>query len=218
MSGYSQSPRVIKGGLILLDADSAQVQKVIPLQYNSDTLSRSLQVQTTGGEAGRRSEAVRFTAPAIETIRLEAEIDATDQLEFPDQHEAVIASGIAPQLAQLELLAHPGSAQLLERARQAQAGTLEIAPIEAPLLLFVWGRKRIVPVRISEFAIVEEAFDPQLNPIRARVTLGLRVLSVEDLGFAHRGGGLFIAYLQAREKLAASVPAGSLSALGLGGL
>ncbi|WP_417067316.1 hypothetical protein [Niveibacterium terrae] len=218
MSGYSQSPRVLKGGLILLDADSAQVQKVIALQYNSDTLSRSLQVQTTGAEAGRRSEAVRFTAPAIETIRLEAEIDATDHLEFPDQHEAVIASGIAPQLAQLELLAHPGSAQLLDRNRQAQAGTLEIAPIEAPLLLFVWGRKRIVPVRISEFAIVEEAFDPLLNPIRARVTLALRVLSVEDLGFAHRGGGLFIAYLQAREKLAASVPAGSLSALGLGGL
>ena len=62
-------------------------------------------------------------------------------------------------------------------------GTLEIVPAEAPLTLFVWSKNRMLPVRITEFSITEEAFDPALNPIRAKVSLGLRVLSVNDLGF-----------------------------------
>ena len=90
--------------------------------------------------------------------------------------------------------------------------------LQAPLLLFVWGPSRVVPVRLTEFSITEEAFDPLLNPIRAKVGLGLRVLTVDDLGFAHRGGSLFMTYLQTKERLAAALPAGALSALGLGGL
>lgn len=218
MTGYSNSPRVIKGGLVLLDPAGSRAQRVIPLQYNPDSLTRTLQVQTAGGEAGNRSEAVRFNGPAIETLRLEAEIDATDQLEYPEQHHAVLAHGIQPHLAALELLAHPSSGQLIDRNTQAASGTLEIAPIEAPLLLFVWGPSRVVPVRLTEFSITEEAFDPLLNPIRAKLTLGLRVLTVDDLGFAHRGGSLFMTYLQTKERLAAALPAGALSALGLGGI
>ena len=218
MTGHSNSPRVIKGGLVLLEPAGSRVQQVIPLQYNPDTLTRTLQVQAAGGEARNRSEAMRFKGPAIETLRLEAEIDATDQLEFPRQHQAVLAHGIQPHLAALELLAHPSSGQLIDRNTQAASGTLEIAPIEAPLLLFVWGPSRVVPVRLTEFSITEEAFDPLLNPIRAKVGLGLRVLTVDDLGFAHRGGSLFMTYLQTKERLAAALPAGALSALGLGGL
>ena len=105
--GYSNSPRVIKGGLLLLDPATSRAQRVIPLQYNPDTLTRTLQVQAAGGEAGNRSEAMRFKGPAIETLRLEAEIDATDPLEFPGQNQAVLAHGIQPHLAALELLAHP---------------------------------------------------------------------------------------------------------------
>ena len=80
--------------------------------------------------------------------------------------------------------------------------------MEAPLALFVWSKSRIVPVRVTDFSITEEAFDPALNPIRAKVSLGLRVLSVDDLGFAHKGGSLFMAYLQRKERLAAKAPAG----------
>ena len=154
----------------------------------------------------------------METIKLEAEIDATDQLEFPDQNRAVVEHGIQPQLAVLEALAHPTSAQLAELDRQASSGTLEIAPMEAPLTLFVWSKSRIVPVRVTEFSITEEAFDPALNPIRAKVSLGLRVLSVDDLGFAHKGGSLFMAYLQTKEQLAAKAQAGSFATLGIGGI
>jgi hypothetical protein len=90
--------------------------------------------------------------------------------------------------------------------------------MEAPLALFIWSKSRILPVRISELSVTEEAFDPALNPIRAKVTLGLRVLSVDDLGFAHKGGNLFMGYLQAKEQLAAKVSGGALSSLGIGGL
>jgi hypothetical protein len=194
------------------------VQRIISLQYNPDSLSRSLQLQAAGGEGGQRSEPLRFKGAAVETIKLEAEIDAADQLEFPDQNRAAVEHGIQPQLAVLETLAHPTSTQLTALDQQASSGTLEIAPMEAPLMLFVWGKSRIVPVRLTEFSITEEAFDPGLNPIRAKVSLGLRVLSVDDVGFAHKGGSLFMSYLQTKEQLAAKAQPGTFTSLGIGGI
>jgi hypothetical protein len=97
----------------------------------------------------------------------------------------------------------------------AQSGTLEILPPEAPLVLFIWGTSRVVPVRVTEFSITEEAFDPALNPIRAKVSLGLRVLTTDDLGFDHRGGGVFINHLRSREALAGKTGTASLQSLGL---
>jgi len=217
MTTFPNSPRILKGGLVLIDPESARVLRIIALQYNPESLSRSLQIQSAGGEGGNRSEPMRFKGPAVETIKLEADIDAADQLEFPDQNRTVVEHGIQPQLAALELLAHPSSAQLFEVDRQLGSGTLEIAPMEAPLILFVWGKSRIVPVRLTDFSVTEEAFDPALNPVRAKVSLGLRVLSVDDLGFAHKGGGLFMTYLAAKEQLAAKA-AGTLAALGIAGV
>lgn len=218
MTTFPGSPKVLKGGIVLIDAESARVLRIISLQYNPESLSRTLQIQTAGGEGDNGSEPMRFKGPAVETIKLDAEIDAADQLEFPDQHRAVVEHGIQPQLAVLESLAHPTSAQLIEVDRQSSTGTLEIAPMEAPLMLFVWSKSRIVPVRLTDFSITEEAFDPALNPIRAKVSLGLRVLSVDDLGFAHKGGSLFMAYLQTKERLAAKARAGSFATLGIGGI
>lgn len=218
MTTFPGSPKLLKGGLVLIEPESARVLGIVSLQYNADSLSRTLQIQGAGGEGGDRSEPLRLKGPAVETIKLDAEIDATDQLEFPDQNRIVVEHGIQPQLAVLEALAYPTSAQLLEVDRQASSGTLEIAPMEAPLTLFVWSKSRIVPVRVTEFSITEEAFDPALNPIRAKVSLGLRVLSVDDLGFAHKGGSLFMAYLQTKEQLAAKAQAGSFTTLGIGGI
>lgn len=217
MSGFTASPRLVKAGLVLVDPASAKVRRVIALQYNPDSLSRTLQVQGAG-ERADRSEALRLKGPAVETYKLDAEIDATDQLEFPDQHSEVVASGVAPQLALLESLVQPAAADLLARKALANAGTLEIAPMESALALFVWGAQRIAPVRVTEFSITEEAFDPALNPIRAKVSLSLRVLSVDDLGFDHKGGGLFMAYLQSREQLARRAAVFGFDALGIGGL
>ena len=219
MSTFPRSPRLLKGGLVLIDPVTAAVRRIIVMQYNPDTLSRTLQVQAVGENADR-SEALRLKAPPTETIKLDAEIDVTDQLELPEQGQNRLAAelGLHPQLAALETIIYPSSRQLLDNDRLASAGTLEIAPMEAPLTLFVWSKTRILPVRVTELSITEEAFDPGLNPIRAKVSLGLRVLNVNDLGFAHKGGNLFMTYLQQKEQLAAKIAGGGFGELGIGGI
>lgn len=212
MTTFPGSPRLVKGGIVVVDAESAAVRRVIPLQYNPDTLSRSFQIKSTG-EGGDRTEALRLTGPPVETIKIEAEIDAADQLEFPERNRAAVELGVHPQLAALETLIYPSSAQLQSNASLAAAGTIEIAPAEAPLTLFVWSKNRILPVRITELSVTEEAFDPSLNPIRAKVSLGMRVLSVNDLEFGHMGSSVFMAYLQQKERLAARSPGGTLKSL-----
>lgn len=217
MTTFPNSPRVLKGGIVLIDAETAAVRRIIVLQYNPDTLSRTLQPQTVK-ESGDRAEAMRLTGPPVETIKLDAEIDATDQLEFPDQNGSVVEFGIQPQLAALETIVYPASSQLLSNNSLAQAGMLEILPMMAALPLFIWSKSRIVPVRITDFSITEEAFDPALNPIRAKVSLGMRVLSVTDLGFDNKGGSLFMAYQQQKEQLAGKSLGGALSLLGIRGI
>lgn len=218
MTTFPNSPKLIKGGLVLIDADTARVLRVISLQYNADTLTRKLQAQEAGGESANRVEPTRFKGPAVETISFEAEVDATDQLEFPDQNPNAGEFGIAPQLALLESLVHPTAAQLQSVNSEASSGTLEIAPMLAPLVIFVWSKSRIVPVKVSDFSITEEAFDPALNPIRAKVSFSLRVLSVDDLGYQSKGGSLFMTYLQGKERLAGKVQPVSFSTLGIGGI
>jgi hypothetical protein len=218
MSTFPNSPRLLKGGIVLIDPSSGAVQRIIKLQYNPDTLTRSLQIQTVEPTTKDRSEALRLKGPPIETFKVDAEIDATDQLEFPNQNPATARFGIYPQLAALETIVYPTSQQLLNANSLAQQGTLEIAPMEAPLALFVWSKNRVVPVRITDFSVTEEAFDAALNPIRAKVSLGMRVLSVDDLGFDDKGGNLFMVYQQQKEKLAGMSPAGTFADLGIGGI
>jgi hypothetical protein len=213
------SPRLVKGGIVTLDPDTSVIKSVIALQYNPDSLSRTLQIQAVpGGTDGTRADALRLRGPAIETIKLEAELDATDQLEFPNQFPLAIQVGLHPQLAQLEMLVNPTVETLLADDAMASAGTLEIIPLEQPLTLFVWSSSRVVPVRLTDFSITEEAFDPNLNPIRAKVSLGMRVLNVDDLGFDHPGGRLYMSYLTTKEALAAKAGSGAITTLGLGGL
>jgi hypothetical protein len=178
-----------------------------------------LQVKAVG-ETSDRTEALRLKGPPVETIKLDAEVDVTDQLEFPDQAQNSDAAklGLHPHLAALETIIYPTSNQLLSNNDLAKAGTLEIAPMESLLTLFVWSKSRILPVRLTDFSVTEEAFDPQLNPTRAKVSIGMRVLNVDDLGFTHKGGSLFMIYLQQKEQLATKNIGGALSALGIGGI
>ena len=210
------SPRLIKGGLVVLDPASGAVRRIIALQYNPDTITRSYQVQGVGGEGGgERAQPFRLKGPAIESIKLDAEIDATDALEHPDQNANTVRFGIAPQLAVLEALVNPTTAELDALNALSKSGTLEILPAEAPLVLFVWSPSRVVPVRVTDFSITEEAFDAQLNPLRAKVSLGLRVMTTDDLGFDHRGSSVFLSHLRTREALATKTGAASLESLGL---
>jgi hypothetical protein len=219
VSGFSNSPRMVKGGIVTLDPDTSVIKSVIALQYNPETLSRTLQIQATpGGQDGVRSDALRLRGPAVETVKVEASLDATDQLEFPDQYPLAVQYGLHPQLAQLEMLINPTVETLLADDNMASSGTLEIIPLEQPLTLFVWSKSRVVPVRLTEFSVTEEAFDVQLNPIRAKVSLGMRVLNVDDLGFHSPGGRIFMSYLTNKESLASQATSAALTVLGLTGL
>src|SRR5271166_5022266 len=153
-SGSPISPRLVKGGIVTMDPETSVVQSVIALQYNPDSLTRSLQIQAVaGGQDGVRVDALRLRGPAVETIKLEAELDATDQLEFPNQFPIAVQYGLHPQLAQLEMLVNPTVETLLTDDAMANAGTLEIIPLEQPLTLFVWSKSRVVPVRLTDFSV-----------------------------------------------------------------
>lgn len=216
MSSFPGSPRLVRGGLVLVDPTTGAVLRIIALQYNPDTLTRSLQIKGAGAESGDHIEALRLKGPPVETIKVEAEIDATDAMEANDSQTN--EAGLHPQLAALETIVYPTSAHLNATNNEARSGSLEIAPAQAPLPLFVFGAKRIVPVRITELSITEEAFDAALNPMRAKVSLGLRVLSVDDLGFDVKGGNLFMTYLQGKEQLARRAAGGSFAMLGINGI
>ena len=218
-TGSPVSPRLVKGGIVTMDPNTSAIQSVIALQYNPDSLSRTLQIQAMpGGQDGVRVDALRLRGPAVETIKIEAELDATDQLEFPDQFPLAVQLGLQPQLAQLEMLVNPTVETLQADDALANAGTLEIIPLQQALTLFVWSKSRVVPVRLTDFSITEEAFDTKLNPIRAKVSLGMRVLNVDDLGFSHPGGRLFMTYLGNKQQLASQAASVAISVLGLGGL
>lgn len=213
MSSFPGSPRLIKGGIVVINPDTAAIEKIIPLQYNPDTLTRSFQVKGVGDASGNRSEPLRLSGPPVETLKLEAEIDATDKMESGDAQTS--ESGIQPELAVLEMLIYPKSSQLNFNNTVAILGSIEIIPMDMPLTLFVWNKNRIIPVRLTEFSVTEEAFDPFLNPIRAKVSLGMRVLSVDDLGFNNKGGNLYMSYQQNKERLASKFNSGTLQSLGI---
>ena len=201
----------------MLDPDTAVPRGTIVLQYNPESLTRRLQPQSVG-EGADRSEIFRLKGPPIETITLAAEIDATDQLEFPAQNPLAASVGIHPQLSALELLVYPSSTDLIVNEALTYVGTIEILPMELALTVLVWGTNRVTPVRITSVDITEDAFDPLLNPIRAKVTLSLRVLNVVDTGFINPAGALYMAYQIGKEALAASNTTQTMANLGLGAL
>ena len=179
------SPLLRKGAIIMLDPTTGIPLGTIPLQYNPESITRSLKPQSVGEEPDR-TEILRLKGPAIETIKCTVEIDATDLLASGDP--STLSFGIQPQLAQLEMLIYPSSLELIANEVLSLIGTIEILPMESALTLFAWNTTRITPVRITDLEVTEEAFDPRLNPIRAKVSLGMRVLSVSDVSFLSPGG------------------------------
>jgi hypothetical protein len=209
MTTFPNSPRILKGALVSIDTASP-VPNVIIFQYNPDTLTRTIKPRSPSGD-GARSEAQRLTGAPEETIKVDVDIDAVDQLEKSDGIATTL--GIYPQLSALEMLAYPKSALVIANTVLLAAGTIEIIPPDAPLTLFIWGAKRILPVRITDFSITEEAHDQALNPIRAKVGLGLRVLSYNDFSITNPGYYIFLAHQVVKEALSIVNLASDLTAV-----
>lgn len=202
-------PKLLKGALVSLNPPDPTPSVVI-FQYNPNTLTRSLEAQMQENE-GKTADPPRFKGAPVETVKLDVEIDAADQLEKNDA--TARDAGILPQLAALEILLYPSSKTVQSNKSQLQAGTLEVMPAAAPLTLFIWGKRRILPVRLTEFSVTEDAHNPNLSPVRAKVSLGLRVLSYSDVGAESPIWSLFLSHQKLKESLAAVATTGSLNAV-----
>ncbi|MGW0630281.1 hypothetical protein [Streptomyces sp. NPDC002758] len=204
MSAFPGSPRLLKGALVGMDVTNP-LASVIVFQYNPERMTRRLRARATresGEDAADRSEPFRLTGPPHETITLNVEVDAADQLARADP-QATIA-GISPALSALEMLLYPKSAEIVANTVLAELGFSEIVPPRAPLTVFVWGPQRVLPVRLADFTITEEAYDSTLNPILAKVDLSLQVLSYSDLKRSDPGYSLFVAHQITKEISAAA--------------
>lgn len=212
MTTFPGSPRLIKGALVGVDPLNP-LASVVVFQYNPETMTRRLEARAVSQE-GDRGEAFRLTGPPKETITLSIELDVTDQLE--QSNPIAVTMGLHPTLAALEMMLYPKSAIVIVNDILSTIGTIEIIPAEAPMLLFVWGPARVLPVRLASFSITEEAYDPLLNPIRAKVELSLDVLSYHDLSLLSPARGLFLAHHIAKEVLATLNAANNVQNIGTG--
>lgn len=210
MTGFPGSPRVLKGAIVAVDPLNP-LASVVVFQYNPESLERTIRPKVAG-EGADQGEALRLSGPPEESITVDIELDATDGLETGDA--ITVANGVGASLAALEMLVYPKSALVIANEILARVGIIEVIPPETPLTLFVWGPKRVLPVRITDFTITEQGFDPALNPILAKVHLGLRVLTYQDLGVASVGGALSLAHQVTKEVTATIAGVGTLGATG----
>lgn len=191
------APKLVKGALVeMSERFLGPIPNIIVFQFNPETLSRGLtpwapDATDTGDEgAGRASAATARAGDPTETISLSLMLDASDGLAAPDGHPLDAISGVASRLSALELLTFPQEDSLLGGLVSAVAGALggsaslsvpEARRGSAPITLFVWGLGRIVPVSVTSFEIEEQQFLPSLYPHRAKVSLGLKVLTEAEL-------------------------------------
>jgi hypothetical protein len=207
---FPRSPKLLKGAFALYKEDSSTSPgSLVIFQYNPEQVRRSLANRTpqqqpgTGGGQGAREDVRRVAGPPVETISLSIVLNAADQLEAPNENELTAAKGLYPALAALEMSMYSPAMMSEQLSQLAAAGEVTVEPASLPMTVLVWGESRVVPVSITSFSIVEEAFDPRLNPIRAKLDLGLKVLTSLEFPNSSLGRDSYIAYQKNKEQLAA---------------
>jgi hypothetical protein len=222
-SEFPGRPRLLKGALAVFESQTPGARPaVIVFQYNPESLKRTLATRAPPSEPGNagaaREDVTRVMGPPVETINLTVVLDAADQLERPLENAAVVASGLHPALATLEMLLYPPTSKVSINQALSQQGEVQIAPDELPLTLLVWGASRVVPVLVTGFSVSEEAFDPALNPTTARVELGMRVLTYMELKPDSIGRDVYMAYQRQKETLAGLAQPGDVARRALSGI
>lgn len=207
-SGYSRSPKLLKGALIQFSAPMlVPIPNIIIFQYNPETMTRTLKpwsvarTEAEGSDAKKLETLLAQPYDPQESFSLTLELDAADALEFPESHPVAVVSGVADRVAAMEMLLYPPGDSALggllnvsvdvsigAGGISASANTGASAEAfrkakrkQVPIVLFFWGPGRIVPVRLTSFQVEEQAFSPLLYPIRAKVTLGLTIVNPADI-------------------------------------
>jgi hypothetical protein len=205
-TGYSRSPKLLKGALIeFSERFIGPIPNVIVFQYNPEMMTRTLEVWSqSGGESTAANDTSHTAQPfdPPETFTLALELDAADALEKPESHPVAFISGVADRIAAMEMLLYPQGDSLLGGLMGSISGSLGGASVSGalggasgvqpvprgtvPVVLFAWGPGRIVPVRVTTFSVEEQAYSPLLYPIRAKVSIGLKILTPKDFPTCHR--------------------------------
>lgn len=199
-SEFPGSPRLVKGGVVAYQPPDL-TPTIIVFQYNPDEVRRTLRGRAANGGGG--GERLRTNGPPEEMIAMSVEIDAADQLERPGENAITVANGLHPVIAALEGLLYPAYPVVVANQAAALAGSAFIAAELTPLALLIWGARRVLPVQVTGLSIAEQAFDQQLNPIRASADLSLKVLTYRDLDPTSPAYWVYMAAFTQKEAMAA---------------
>ncbi len=200
MSQFPNSPKLVKGALMEFgDALLGLLPNIVLFQYNPEQLTHKLdqppQARAGTGADTEKKETFRTAKLPVESISdLRLTLNATDQLEQGDPIAA--ARGVGPAIAALEMMMFPLGTSLLNLGSLlgigGGSGSATVPPQQLPLILFIWGPWRVVPVNVTAVSVVEQDFDQFLNPVRAEVTVSLKVISKDDLDKSSFAYGAYV--------------------------
>jgi hypothetical protein len=187
--------RFLKGAFVEAPIDKSGAFKPIYFQFNPETIERTKSGTWTSAQSQRqkaedvanKSEFKKLQdkkvkagfVPAPEKINLTLRFDSREKAwRSPSGSKVDVSNGILPELSALESLMKKASTEVSVKGT-VKSPTL-VRTKEIPLVLFMWGGYRVIPVTILSMTITEQTFDYMLNPIRAEVKVSLQVLEEED--------------------------------------
>ncbi|NOK19862.1 CIS tube protein [Corallococcus carmarthensis] len=160
-------------------------KRVIPFRFNPEILTRAFQVEQ--GKSGSGTEgaakgsgkgeqgADAASGNVKQTLTVQVRFDFDDRLQSAESLPAEL--GILPEVSALEGLLFPAESP---QDRSSDGKEPVKARKQRPTVLFVWGKKRVLPVRITGMNVNETRHNRDLNPIRAEVDVQLEVLTDAD--------------------------------------
>ena len=188
MSDFPGRPFLLKGALVVFGTPIPVPTNVIIFQYNPETMTRRISQPAGGAQAGGGGSANPCSTAGdsrnvlllpVENYQLSVELDAADQMEVDDTVTRLV--GLHPALAALELLLYPPKQDVLVAKALSLFGSAFVTSSNVPVVLFVWGAARVVPVLVNSITVTESAYDQLLNPIQAKVDLEMRSMTGIEL-------------------------------------
>jgi hypothetical protein len=198
--GFPNKPKILKGAFVEFGLSIPPL--IVPFQFNPETIARDRYnyFSVPSGDQTLRqfyqqennADLIRLrdtqsVSIDLETISFELRLDATDKLDEGDPITEQF--GIEPQLSTLELMVHSKGESLLGEALGSLLGSSGgfsfTRGSNPPMILFIWGRKRVLPVNINSMSISETEFNTDLNPIRATVSVNLTVIEGKNMVYKY---------------------------------
>lgn len=195
MSGFANRPKILKGAfveygltipplMVLFQFNPVQLQRTRSLTFNSPNETGGMREWHRQFKDLSEVRENQIAQVEEEKLNFELRLDASDALN--DGNPIAVASGVTPALSTLELMTYPKSEGALVdvSALLGPSPGYRYTPSEKPpLVLFIWGVQRVLPVNIDGLTITETEFDTLLNPVRATVAVNLTVIEGNNPAF-----------------------------------